>query len=311
MNDLFRTATQKTQPVVAPAAAQKKDIVPFLIALLFLAGVSIVLYPLISNTLYEKNQSLVLAQYETAMDAIPAEQQDAAWQAAQAYNSSLLEGEAFLTDPFDPEKVLDPAAKPYADLLNLEDDGLMGYVEIPRIDVYLPIYHGTTADVLEKGIGHLQNTSLPVGGAGTHAVLTGHTGLAGKRLFTDLSQLETEDVFYLHILGRTLAYQVKAIYIVEPDQTEYLVIQPDQDLVTLLTCYPYGINTQRLLVQGSRVSYEQAIQQQAIQADTTPAQTSTWTLEYRKALILCLILYIPLSLLLIRLLLRKRGNHTR
>lgn len=283
----------------------KRFIIPCLIALVFLAGISIVFYPMVSNLLYETNQSHVLAQYDNSIAQTEQEKLDAELLAAQEYNRSLLESEAFLTDPFDPELVLDPTVSPYADLLNVEGDGIMGYVEIPRISVNLPIYHGTTAQVLEQGIGHLQNSSLPVGGESTHTVLTGHTGLAGKRLFTDLSQLEEGDVFYLHILGDTLAYQVEEIYIVDPDQTEYLVVEPGRDLATLVTCHPYGINTHRLLVQGNRIPYEQALEQQQLQGDTSQGN-SVWRTEYQKAVVICLAIYLPLTAIAVFILSARR-----
>lgn len=239
-------------------------------------------------------------------DSLAQEGQDVlsrALQDAQAYNRSLLDSEAYLTDPFDPEAVLDPTVEPYASLLNVQGDGVMGYVEIPSISVKLPIYHGTTQDVLDKGVGHLQNTSLPVGGESTHAVLTGHTGLAGKRLFTDLSLMKEGDVFFIHVLGDTLAYQVDEIHIVEPDETDYLVIEKGKDRVTLLTCYPYGINTHRLLVQADRIPYDEAVAQQS----ASDAQTeSIWDNEYKKAIITCLLAYIPLTLLAIWFLRRRR-----
>ena len=229
-----------------------KRVLPFLlIGLLFLLGASLVVYPLISNTLYEQNQSHVLAEYDEAV---------------------------------------------------AQTDGMMGYIEIPKIGVYLPIYHGTTSEVLEEGVGHLQSTSLPVGGSSTHAVLTGHTGLSGKRLFTDLTEMDLADVFYLHVMNETLAYQVERIDIVEPEDTELLVIRKGADLVTLVTCYPYGINTQRLLVQGTRIPYEQAIEQQQRQEDSGETVESRWQIEYRKAIILCVLIYIPLTIIILLLL---------
>lgn len=282
----------------------KRFTLSLLIIFLFLAGASTVIYPMASNLFYEKNQSHVLEEYDETMEQLAQEELDRERQAAQEYNRSLLESEAFLTDPFDPEFVLDPTVEPYASLLNLEDNGIMGYVEIPKISVNLPIYHGTTAQVLEQGIGHLQNTSLPVGGESTHSVLTGHTGLAGKRLFTDLSQLEEGNLFYLHVLGETLAYQVEAIYIVEPDQTEHLVVETGWDLVTLVTCHPYGINTHRLLVQGTRIPYEVALAQQ-VQEDV-PQETSVWEQEYYKAILICLAIYIPLTVTVVLLVSRRR-----
>lgn len=224
---------------------------------------------------------------------------------ARDYNRQLLEGSVFLTDPFDPNLQLDPTVKPYANLLNLEGDGMMGYVEVPKIDVYLPIYHGTTSQVLEQGVGHLQNTSLPVGGESTHSVLTGHTGLSGKRLFTDLTAVEVGDVFYLHILGQTLAYQVDRIDIVEPDDTELLQVETGADLVTLVTCYPYGINTQRLLVRGTRIPYEEAVEQQAVQG-TMDQSESVWMRQYRRAIFTCVAVYVPLMVVVLLLLRRRR-----
>lgn len=272
------------------------------ILLLFAAGIAAVLYPAVSNMLYERSQSHVTAQYDAAMEQLGRQALQTQWQAAQEYNRNLLKSEAFLTDPFDPALVLDPTVRPYADLLNAEGNGMMGYVQIPKIDVNLPIYHGTTAQVLAQGVGHLQNTSLPVGGTDSHTVLTGHTGFAGKRLFTDLSQLQEGDVFYLHILGNTLAYQVESIRIVEPDETAQLVVQRGRDLATLVTCHPYGINTHRLLVQGTRLPEEQA--QQPLSQDVPRAQ-SVWKREYQKALFACLAVYVPLGAIA-ALILRRR-----
>lgn len=275
-----------------------------LIFFIFVTGAGLVVYPLISNALYEQDQSQVQASYDESLAEKDQAQLDEALQDARDYNEALVAGQAVLTDPFDPTLIQDPQAEPYASLLNLDGDGIMGYVEVPRIDVYLPIYHGTTTDVLEKGVGHLQSTTLPVGGEGTHAVLTGHTGLAGKRLFTDLTELETGDVFYLHVLGQVLAYQVERIDVVEPTDTSLLVVQPGRDLVTLVTCTPYGINTHRLLIQGSLIPYEQAVQAQSVRAQDAPV--SVWKQEYLKALVLCLLLYIPLTLLVLWLLLHRR-----
>lgn len=280
-----------------------KRVLPFLlIGLFFLVGASLVVYPLISNTLYEQNQSHVLAEYDEAVAQTEQDALEAALEQARSYNDSLVDSWALLTDPFDPDAIQDPTVEPYASLLNLAGDGMMGYIEIPKIGVYLPIYHGTTSEVLEEGVGHLQSTSLPVGGSSTHAVLTGHTGLSGKRLFTDLTEMDLADVFYLHVMNETLAYQVERIDIVEPEDTELLVIRKGADLVTLVTCYPYGINTQRLLVQGTRIPYEQAIEQQQRQEDSGETVESRWQIEYRKAIILCVLIYIPLTIIILLLL---------
>ena len=280
------------------------------IALVFLAGIGLVAYPMVSNTLYERNQSTVRAEYDETVARAEQSELEEALELARDYNRQLLEGSVFLTDPFDPDLQLDPTVEPYADLLNLEGDGMMGYVEVPKIDVYLPIYHGTTGEVLEKGVGHLQNTSLPVGGESSHAVLTGHTGLSGKRLFTDLTEVEVGDVFYLHILGQTLAYQVDRIDIVEPDDTELLQVETGEDLVTLVTCYPYGVNTQRLLVRGIRIPYEEAVEQQALQG-TMDQGDSVWVQQYRKAILVCVAVYMPLTVVILLLLLRRRKKRER
>lgn len=278
-----------------------------LIALLFLAGAGLVVYPLLSNRLYEKDQSQVLAAYDAAMAGTGQTRLDQALEDARAYNRQLLQGSARLTDPFDPETQPDPQARPYADLLNLAGDGMMGYLDIPVLSVHLPVYHGTTADVLARGVGHLQQTPLPVGGAGIHTVLTGHTGLAGKRLFTDLTQMEIGDQFTLHVAGQELAYQVDRIDIVDPDDTRLLLPVEGQDLVTLVTCYPYGINTQRLLVRGARLAESPAAPGGG-QAAAAPRGLSPWRSQYRKALLLCLGVYLPLTALALVLLRRNRTD---
>ena len=289
--------------------AMKRMLLFLAIGLVFLAGIALVVYPMVSNTLYEQNQSHVRAEYDAAVEEAAQDRLDAALQAARDYNRVLLEGSYVLTDPFDPLQVLDPTVEPYASLLNLAGDGVMGSVEIPKIDVDLSIYHGTTPDVLEKGVGHLQNTSLPAGGEDTHTVLTAHTGLAGKRLFTDLTELEAGDVFYLHILGEVFAYQVFRVEIVEPTDTRLLLVERGRDLATLVTCHPYGINTHRLLVSGERIPYEEAVERQTLQAQVAPPAESLWEKEYRDAVLLCLAVYIPLTLLALLVLRRRRRRH--
>ena len=191
----------------------------------------------------------------------------------EAQESAIAYNESLLPIRYDRE-ALHAAAESYNELLNLHGSGLMGYVEIPKIDVNLPIYHGTSEEVLQKGIGHLVGSSLPIGGEGFHSVLTGHSGLAGAKLFSDLDQLVPGDTFFLHILGETLAYEVTEINTVLPYETELLLAVPGEDLCTLVTCTPYGVNSHRLLVRGSRVPYEKAMEE----ALETPKETvrSTW-----------------------------------
>lgn len=176
-------------------------------------------------------------------------------------------------------------------------DGIMGYVEIPKIRVNLPIYHGTETDSLERGIGHLLGSSLPVGGESTHTILSGHSGMASQKMFTDLGQLAAGDVFYLHVLNETLAYQVVEINTVLPYDTSLLGIVPGEDLCTLVTCTPYGVNTHRLLVRGSRIPYEEAEQ---LMEETSNEETtaSTWEGKYLQGIIYGIVAALALILVI-------------
>lgn len=256
--------------------------------LLFLIAFVLVAYPYISNYVFENRaESLVLAT-EAEAEALGDETTNQMLQDANAYNQSLLSGHVQLTDPFD-ETVQGIVNGSYDELLNI-GDGIMGTIQIPSINVSLPIYHGTSEAVLEKGVGHLHGTSLPIGGTGTHAVLTGHTGLSSARLFSDLSLLVEGDVFYINVLGETLTYQVDQIEVVLPTQLEDLAIQPDADYCTLLTCTPYGINSHRLLVRGVRVENPEEVVQADSQSSVSHG-TSQWMVEYRTALIISLLLF--------------------
>ena len=246
--------------------------------LVFLAGISLLAYPAVSNLLYEKEQEELMEHYDSIVgENLTADEQAAELQECREYNRGLLQGGVLLTDPFDMSQ-LDPSAMPYAGLLNVDQEGGMAYLRIPAIDVELMIYHGTEEEVLQKGVGHLQGSSLPVGGTGTHCVLSAHTGLNDKKLFTDLDQLENGDIFYIHVLGEILAYQVDQIRVVLPEETEDLKINAQEDYVTLVTCTPYGINTHRLLVRGTRVPYEEEREQ----SDGT-LRKGSWLEQYRLA----------------------------
>ena len=176
---------------------------------------------------------------------------------AREYNEKLASSHVVLTDPFSGETNGGISEKEYYQLLNLDNTGVMCSLEIPSIDVDLPVYHGTSNSVLEKGVGHLEGTSLPVGGKDTHAVFTGHTGLNKAKLFTDLTELQKGDQFYIRVLDKILAYEVCRIDVVLPEDTSKLSVVDGQDLVTLVTCTPYGINTHRLVITGKRVVYEE------------------------------------------------------
>lgn len=217
---------------------------------LFFGGAAVFCYPAVSNYLNQKNQAQVVQNYEQAVAGQDEDFLAEEWAKAEEYNENLA-GDP-VHDPFVPGSGY---ALPdnYMDVLNL--DGVMGRITIPKIDVDLPIYHGTDAETLEKGVGHIEATSLPIGGEYRHAVLTGHRGLPSAELFTRLDELEQGDRFYIHVLDATLAYRVDQILTVEPQELENLVAEPGQDYVTLVTCTPYGINTHRLLVRGTRVPY--------------------------------------------------------
>lgn len=215
-----------------------------------------VLYPVVSSWYMDRHQGQVVADYDEEAARLSQEQIEAELEKARRYNESLL-GNVVLTDPFDAE-ALEEQNTEYEDLLDIGGDGVMGSVEIPGQDIYLPIYHGTSAEALEKGAGHLKNSSLPVGGKGTHAVISGHTALPTAEMFNDLSEVEEGDVFYIHVLGQILAYEVDQIKIVLPEDISDLLIHREEDYVTLVTCTPYGINSHRLLVRGTRVPYEEA-----------------------------------------------------
>ena len=223
-------------------------------------ALSVLLYPTVSNYLYEKNGARVISSYDEEAVMLSEKERNAMLEAARQYNQELLRNIELL-DPFSPIKKEVDAR--YQSLLNTNEAGMMGYIRIPQIDVELPIYHGTEETVLQSGVGHFEGTSLPVGGESTHSVLTGHRGLPSKLLFTDLDKLKEGDVFYIKILGKTLAYQVDCILTVLPEDTKDLSVVSGKDYVTLVTCTPYAVNTHRLLVRGVRIPYEEAIQQAA------------------------------------------------
>jgi len=250
------------------------------------------------------NQSSEVQAYGQDMQKVDDEQILKERKEAEEYNKSLL-GNVVLTDPFDPgiEPVKDYE---YERLLNLSDNLVMASIEIPVIDINLPIYHGTSDEVLQKGVGHLQKTSLPIGGKGTHCVLTGHTGLSSASLFTDLNLLKKNDVFLIHCLNDTLAYRVDQIKIVEPDNTSDLRIDAEHDYVTLVTCTPYGINSHRLLVRGTRIPYEE--KDELIAVGQSRAGESTWMSEYKKALWAGGIIFalIIITFVIVKIILKKR-----
>lgn len=228
----------------------KKALPTIFVILIFIAGISVFLYPTVSNYLYVKNSTRAITEHANKLSSLSPETIAEEKEAIIRYNKSLFENAVVLTDPFDPDAYPITDGE-YTELLAFDD--VMAYIEIPAIDVYLPIYHGTKEETLLIGVGHLENTSLPAGGATTHAVLSAHCGLPSARLFTDLNLLKEGNIFRIHVLDETLTYQVYDIEIVNPDDSSSLFIQDGEDIVTLITCTPYGKNTHRLLVHGRRI----------------------------------------------------------
>ena len=261
---------------------KKRKIILILFAIIsLLLALGIALYPMLSSIYNEQHQSKIHTQFLQQVENTDDSKLQEALQNAKAYNATLSGG---ISDNAFSKDALSGASAEYAGLLNVTGRGIMGYVSVPKINVTLPIYHGTDSGTLERGIGHLLGTSLPVGGDSTHSVLTAHSGMASQRMFSDLPQLKEGDVFYLEVLGDTLAYQVDQIRTVLPHDTTYLGIEADADLCTLVTCTPFGVNTHRLLVRGHRIPYEEAeviIQQQA---QTEVKTGSTWQDQYVKGI---------------------------
>lgn len=221
-------------------------------ALLFLLGLSILLYPTLSDAWNQYRNAQLLTTYDTTVNELTDNEYDRLWKEAKRYNKEHPDNT--FADVFDEhgKRILSDS---YNKVLNVDGDGLMGSVEIPKIQVRIAVYHDLADKLTEKGAAHVEGTSLPVGGKSTHAVIAAHRGLPSAKLFTDLDQLETGDLFYLHILGKTLAYKVDQIKTVLPTDVEALDIIKGEDHVTLLTCTPYGVNTHRLLVRGIRTRY--------------------------------------------------------
>lgn len=266
-----------------------------ILVLLLLAGVSLLLYPSLSDYWNSMHQTRAIASYAETVSQLDTAQYDEMWKAAQDYNRSLAQRETAFA-------LTDEQKAAYESLLDVSGLGVMGYIEIPEIDCSLPIYHGTEESVLQVAVGHLEWSSLPVGGEGTHCVLSGHRGLPSAKLFTNLDKLAVGDTFLLRVLDEVLTYEVDQILIVEPEQVDALGIVPGEDYCTLVTCTPYGINTHRLLVRGHRVENTPEAARMHVTADATQFDP----------LLVAPVLAIPvLLLLLIILLLPKRQSKSR
>ena len=256
------------------------------LVLLLLAGVSLLLYPSLSDYWNSMHQTRAIASYAETVSQLDTAQYDEMWKAAQNYNRSLAQRETAFA-------LTGEQKAAYESLLDVSGLGVMGYIEIPEIDCSLPIYHGTEESVLQVAVGHLEWSNLPVGGEGTHCVLSGHRGLPSAKLFTNLDKLAVGDTFLLRVLDEVLTYEVDQILIVEPEQVDALGIMPGEDYCTLVTCTPYGINTHRLLVRGHRVENTPEAARMHVTADATQFDP----------LLVAPVLAIPVLLLLLMILL--------
>ena len=275
-----------------------------LAAVLFLLALGLTLYPVISNYYNQRHQSQIQTAYREVLEQTDTAELKRIREQAVAYNAAITPGAA--EEAYTQESII-AASNDYVNQLDLGGTGIMGYVLIPRIDVELPIYHGTGSDALDRGTGHLLGSSLPVGGEGTHTIITGHSGMASQKMFTDLEQLQEGDVFYLRVLDKVLAYQVDAIHTVLPHDTKYLGIVPGEDLCTLVTCTPTGINTHRLLVQGSRIPFVPAAETQESALPYEENTVSHWEDQYWLGIRLGLVAMVCMVLLLnVLLYLRKK-----
>ena len=227
----------------------------WVLRIVFVSGFLLLCYPLVGNYVQRQHQERAVADYQTGVDTGSEEERQAEISKANEYNDMLFQSHGAIVDNLDTSILSEES---YQSLLDVSGTGVMGSIEIPKIDVDLPIYHGTSDEVLDLGVGHLEGSSLPVGGENTKSILTGHRGLPGSSLFTRLDEMEEGDLFFLDVMGETLAYKVCDIITILPEDVESLEIEAGTDKVSLITCTPYGINTHRLVVTGERVPYEEA-----------------------------------------------------
>lgn len=256
--------------------------------MIVMVGVGTASYPFISNYIYENQARSEVTSFTKKVNDTNKKLIDKELLRADEYNKNLLNSGSVFTDPFDEKK--ETLSKSYNGLLNMNADGMMGYIEIPVISVTLPIYHTSNPDVLEKGAGHLQGSSLPTGGVGTHTVITAHTGLNRAKMFTDLTEMSVGDVFYITVLGKRMAYRVYDIKVIKPENIGILSIKPDKDYATLVTCTPYGINTHRLLVMGERTD---------IKADSEPTKTKKYISRWQSDYIIAVLVGVSAALIFI------------
>ena len=267
----------------------RKHLSTVILVFLLLIGLSLLLYPTVSDYWNSFHQTRAIATYAENVAKLDNNQYDHLWEEARAYNEAL----PFRSNPY---YLSEEQKAQYESLLDVSGLGVMGYIEIPEIDVSLPIYHGTEESVLQVAVGHLDWTSLPVGGESTHCVLSGHRGLPSAKLFTNLDKLQTGDIFMLRVLDNVLTYEVDQILIVEPQETGVLRIEEGKDYCTLVTCTPYGINTHRLLVRGHRIDNLEEVKTVRVTADAVQIEP----------MLVAPMVAIPILLVLLLLLLPRR-----
>lgn len=277
-----------------------------LMFLVFLASSALILYPFIANYVFEHRTDSIVQAVEEEADEIDDSVRKAELERAGQYNEMIASGHIRLQDPFVEQE---DYSETYGSLLCMNEDGVMGFISIPSIEVSLPIYHGTAEHTLEAGAGHLEGSSLPVGGSSTHSVITGHTGLSSAKMFTDLIELQEGDIFILNIYGEKLIYEVDQIKTVLPYELGELTITPGQDYCTLVTCTPYGVNTHRLLVRGVRTTELKDTEQGEV--FKAKAVESRWMQEYKRDVLISFGLFIlgMIILVITRFALRTKGGN--
>lgn len=269
----------------------KKHLSTILFILIFSIGLSLLLYPTFADWWNSFHQSQAIVDYEAALAKMEPEDYAHLFAVAEEYNRQLTEIASPLTCYDEVEG--------YEEVLNVSGTGVMGYIQIPKIDVSLPIYHGTSEGVLQLAVGHIEGTSLPTGGGNTHCVLAAHRGLPSSRLFTDLDEMESGDIFTIIVLDRALTYEVDQIFVVEPEEVEKLCVVEDEDLCTLLTCTPYGINSHRLLVRGHRIENTEEVEAVRVTAEDA---------QMHPLIVVAVAAVLVLLVLVILLLVMKRKN---
>ena len=281
---------------------KEKRIWPLLtsMALVMLVGIGFIVYPLISNWYTDRVQSSVHSEYTDIIDQTDNKDLEKELEDAQQYNKSL----------FFVQTEEDTVLPDYDSVLNLSGNGIMGYVEIPAINVNLPIYHSVNENVLQRGAGHMPGTSLPVGGENTHTVISAHSGMSGAKMFSDLDKVKNGDLIFLYVLGETLAYEVSEIEVTLPADIESIKIEQHKDLITLITCTPFGVNTHRLLVHGHRVELSEKEISEEIDKIVGEDTSSTWTEKYLQGILEGLIIFLVVFLIFffVRLILRKNAS---